>query len=226
MTHKKISVTDRLVRMMGGSDDEPQDLDAMLLIVEREADGAMPGFEAFFFNRGGDLCVREDAPRRALGYYGRAIDAYLRAGRYDSAAAVCRKILRLAPDAVRARCTLAWIAVGKGLIADASSQVDAYVQAAYRQGKIDLARYHLARMGQVAEDPDLAYQIGESLLNLGDAAAADIVFGRALAIGRGEILPSTESEERWNVVLDAALRGPQDMDETTDETEDDMEKAA
>src|SRR2546421_12372724 len=88
-------------------------LERQLKALEAQADEAMPGFGAQFLNRAGDLCLEARLNRRALVYYGKAIDSYLHGGRYDPAAAVCRKLLRVSPHSVRAHCTLAWLALGE-----------------------------------------------------------------------------------------------------------------
>ena len=74
-------------------------------------------------------------------YYGRAVDAYLNAERWESAAAMCRKILRSQPTSVRARCTLSWLAIGKGFVADAQTQIMDYAEAAYLFGRESLAAF-------------------------------------------------------------------------------------
>src|SRR5690606_16963117 len=88
-----------------------QRLEQELGSLERQAAAASPGYETQFLNRAGNLCVEAGQPDRALGYYGRAIDAYLESGRYAAAEVLCGKLLRIAPDAVRVRCTLAWLAL-------------------------------------------------------------------------------------------------------------------
>jgi hypothetical protein len=91
-----------------------QSLTRELQSLERQAREASPGYETQFLNRAANLCQEAGHVDRALIYYGRAIDAYLESGRFSAAEVVCRKILKMAPATVRARCTLSWLAIGKG----------------------------------------------------------------------------------------------------------------
>ena len=98
-------------------------LEAELQELERQVTAASPGYETQFLNRAGNLCVEAHQPARALGYYGRAIDAYLESGRFGAAEVLCRKVLQIAPQAVRARCTLAWLTLGKGFHGETRAEI-------------------------------------------------------------------------------------------------------
>lgn len=182
-------------------------LEKQLRSLEDQAEVALPGFDAQFFNRAGDLCVEARYSTRALGYYGRAIDAYLRAGRYNAAGAVCRKLLRISPGAVRARCTLAWLSIGKGLLSDAEHEVDEYVHAAVASGEADLARKQVRLMTEASRDPELRAHLADHLHKLGDPETAARI--------RDEVHPEDEPREEaevlWSRVLRAALMGPEDL---------------
>lgn len=181
-------------------------LEKQLRSLEQQAEIALPGFDAQFFNRAGDLCVEVKDRARALGYYGRAIDAYLRAGRYNASGAVCRKLLRISPGSVRARCTLAWLSIGKGLLGDAEWEVDEYVEAAVTAGQADLARRHLRMMAEATYNPELRALLTDHLHKLGDEHAAE------LAGPPPETEPAREEAEAlWSRVLRAALMGPEDL---------------
>ncbi len=182
-------------------------LDKRLKSLEQQAEIALPGFDAQFFNRAGDLCVEAQERSRALGYYGRAIDAYLRAGRYNAAGAVCRKLLRISPSAVRARCTLAWLSIGKGLLSDAQWEVDEYVQAAVDAGQADLALTQIWLMAEATYNPQLRALLADHLHKLGDSDAARRVMDSE-ALGDE---PKEEAEALWSRVLRAALMAPEDM---------------
>lgn len=187
--------------------DRDRGLEKQLASLEQQAETALPGFDAQHFNRAGDLCVEADDPSRALAYYGRAIDAYLRAGRYNAAGAVCRKLLRMSPNAVRARCTLAWLAIGKGLLTDATREVDEYVRIAAESGQTDLALAQIRLMAEATHDPDMRALLADHLRTLGDQEAAE----RATEM---EAVPDDQREEaeaRWSRVLRAALMAPEDM---------------
>ena len=179
-------------------------LDKQLRALEQQAEIALPGFDAQFFNRAGDLCVEGQDRDRALAYYGRAIDAYLRAGRYNAAGAVCRKLLRISPGSVRARCTLAWLSIGKGLLGDAQWEVDEYVDAAVAAGQSDLAARQLRMMADATYDPELRALLTDHLAKLGDADAA------VPEPPEGQTARE-EPEALWSRVLRAALMGPEDL---------------
>src|SRR6185369_14677359 len=101
----------------------------------------------------------------------------LRAERWESAAAMCRKILRAAPSSERARCTLSWLAIGKGFVADAQTQVTDYAETAYREGREFLAANQICRMGELTPSALLRITMAEQLLSLGADRAADHLFG-------------------------------------------------
>ena len=182
-------------------------LEARLQSLEQQAEIALPGFDAQFFNRAGDLCVEAGEERRALGYYGRAIDAYLRAGRYNASGAVCRKLLRISPGAVRARCTLAWLSIGKGLLGDAQHEIDEYVEASVAAGDADLARRHLKMSAEATRNRELRSRLADHLHTLGDTEAAERVRGS----DPDTEAPAEEPEALWSRVLRAALMGPEDL---------------
>lgn len=188
--------------------DEPpsgRGLEKQLRALEQQAEIALPGFDAQFFNRAGDLCVEGQDRDRALGYYGRAIDAYLRAGRYNAAGAVCRKLLRISPGSVRARCTLAWLSIGKGLMGDAQWEVEEYVDAAVAAGQGDLAARQLRMMADATYDPELRALLADHLHKLGDDESASLIPAPDADAER------EEPEALWSRVLRAALMGPEDL---------------
>jgi predicted Zn-dependent protease len=180
------------------------ELERRLRSLDEQAELALPGFDAQYFNRAGDLCVEAGQGDRALTYYGRAIDAYLRAGRYNASGAVCRKLLRVAPDAVRARCTLAWLSIGKGMTADARREVGDYVVAAIAAGQVELARKQLRLMGRATRNPELRTLLAEQLRELGDSTAA----ARLL---EPPPVRDADDDALWSSVLRAALMGPDDL---------------
>lgn len=182
-------------------------LEKQLKALEQQAEIALPGFDAQFFNRAGDLCVEAQDRTRALGYYGRAIDAYLRAGRYNAAGAVCRKLLRISPGSVRARCTLAWLSIGKGLLSDAQWEVNEYVESAVSAGQGELARLQLRMMADATYNPELRALLADHLQKLGDPEAAD----EAMAVPDEGAAEREEPEALWSRVLRAALMGPEDL---------------
>jgi tetratricopeptide (TPR) repeat protein len=195
-----------IFRSQRDSPDASRNLARQLESLEQQAEIALPGFDAQFFNRAGDLCVEAQDRDRALNYYGRAIDAYLRAGRYNAAGAVCRKLLRVSPGSVRARCTLAWLSIGKGLLGDAEWEIDEYVQASVAAGQADLARSQLRLMMGATHDADLRALLADHLRRLGDDEAQ-----AEIGAEPPEEPPREEAEALWSRVLRAALMGPEDL---------------
>lgn len=171
--------------------------------------GAHP--EAAAFNTAGDLCSEAGLPGRALSYYGLGIDAYMKQERWDSAAAICRKVLRLSPTAVRARCTLAWLAIGKGLSAEAQSQIRGYVRAAMMAGRDSLAVSQLKRMGDSVANLGVRQVVAELLLDLGADRAADHLFGVVYGERNFQRRPMDMGEMLWPTVRRAALLGPAEL---------------
>lgn len=196
-----------IFRNLGDVSGPEPGLEKRLQSLEQQAEIALPGFDAQFFNRAGDLCVDSDETPRALGYYGRAIDAYLQAGRYNAAGAVCRKLLRISPDAVRARATLAWISIGKGLLEEAQREVDAYVDSAVAAGEPELARRQLRMMAEATHNRDLRALLADHLTKLDDPGSA----GRIMAREPKPHATAEEAEALWSRVLRAALMGPDDL---------------
>lgn len=188
------------------SEPEPG-LEKRLQSLEQQAEIALPGFDAQFFNRAGDLCAEARENDRALGYYGRAIDAYLRAGRYNASGAVCRKLLRISPGSVRARCTLAWLSIGKGLLSDAQREVDEYVDAAVAAQQVDLARKQIRMMADATYNQELRVLLADHLHKLDDSRTAE----KIMATDPEDQGPKEEAEALWSRVLRAALMGPEDL---------------
>jgi tetratricopeptide (TPR) repeat protein len=194
--------------------DTAQRLERELQSLEQQARTASPGYETQFLNRAGNLCVEAGEPKRALGFYGRAIDAYLESGRFSAAEVVCKKVLEIAPNAVRTRCTLAWLAIGKGYRAGADQDIAEYVNAAKRAGQEALAARQLHMMAEAAVSPELRERLAEHLLDLGEAADADRVFATVYQERNGlRASPITDEGKLWAKLLKAALMGPQELKE-------------
>ena len=160
----------------------------------------------------GDLALSSGQRRRALGYYGRAIDTYLSGARYDAAAAVCRRVLRVEPRAVRTRATLAWIALGRGVHSNARREIEEYVRAALRAGEEQRAARQLALMAQATLDPDLRRVVAELLGRLGAVKEAERVITEMSESSLRRMPSAEEQEAVWAKVLHAALMGPRDLD--------------
>ena len=180
--------------------------------IDWEVQHASLDRRAQLFNSAADLCLQEGEYLRALRYFGCSIDAYLEAGHHDAAPALCRKVIRLVPDVVRTRSTLASISLAKGMFRDAEEEIAEYVRAAAARQQEELAAKRLRLMGIATEHEQIRMQIGEYLLELGDPVAADTIFGRVYAERNGlRPLLSEDEEERWGRLLPVALMGPTEM---------------
>lgn len=176
-------------------------LSAMLRSMEARAKQAeYPDQRARILNLAGDLCFDAGERERSLGYYGRAIDIHVAHHEYAAAVAICQKIVRLTPEVVRARCTLAWMAIARGLIQEAQTRISDYTHAAENAGQARLARAHLLMMAEVIENRDLLLTIAEALIELGDGENADRVYGAAFGCAY-EHRMSGDTDERWRTVL-------------------------
>jgi tetratricopeptide (TPR) repeat protein len=176
-------------------------LNAMLRSMESRAKAAeYPDQKARIMNLAGDLCFDAGERERALGFYGRAIDLHVMHEQYSAAVAICQKIVRLTPEVVRARCTLAWMAIARGLIQEAQERVAEYKDAAEAKGQTRAARAHLLMMAEVTEDRELLVTIAEQLIELGDAENADRVYGAAFGCNFEHRMPG-DADQRWHTVL-------------------------
>ena len=161
---------------------------------------AAPRERAFLLKRAGDVCVGLDEPRKALGWYGRAVDQFLELGDAEQAALLCRLIIFVQPEAVRARCTLTWIAIGREDHADALEQLTAYVDAARRAAQVPLTVEQLTWMFGASSSPELRHRIVAGLRYLGEPARAE-----ALAPQLAETPAPLPREQLWARVLDATI---------------------
>ena len=185
--------------------DTPNELDAALAPIRESLDAADGHERAVLLRRAGDVCVRMGEARKALGWYGRAVDQYMEMGASDQAARVCREIIHVQPDAVRARCTLAWIALGAEKHAEAGRLLSDYVSAALRAGQMALAVQQLGWMFDATRSESTRARIVVGMLKLGDTERAE-----ALAAQFEGPLPATgqDREELWARVLQAAVGVP------------------
>jgi tetratricopeptide (TPR) repeat protein len=181
-------------------------LDAVLPAMERRAELSMlPDERARILNLAGDMCFDAGQRERALHFYDRSIDTYLNAGLYAAGVAVCQKVVRLTPEVIRARCTLAWMAIARGMLEEARERIRDYAEAARRLSDARIAWGHLRMMAEVCESHEVLETLAEALMQLGDVRGADRVYGAALG---GELrqrkLPE-QADERWKVVMERIM---------------------
>lgn len=176
------------------------DLDRIEEELRRVPEGSASA--ARLYNRSGDLHLSKGDPAAALLRYGHAIDTYMQAGEYDSAIAVCRKVLRLMPNVVRARCTLAWLCIGKGFLDIAREQLEAYAQASKAAGHGSLAAQQLRLMARYAGQRQFRLFLADCLEALDDLSGAERVRTTADEPGR---------PVSWNPIVFAALLSPDEL---------------
>ena len=189
---------------------EQEDLQELLDKVERlqvEAlQSRMPGEASIALNQAGDLLLRTGDLFTALEMYGRAVDNLVEADRFEAATALCRKIIRTAPEVVRARCTLTWLAIGAGFTAEVEQRVNDYIFAAEFAGRQKLAAAQLKCMSAVVVDMhDVRLMLAEYLLRLGDDRGADAMFGEVFTERNRGTMRLVDQEQRWRDVRRAAL---------------------
>lgn len=169
--------------------------------LERKAQRVAFGMDGYIYNEAGDLCVAAQREFEARRYFGRAIDGFLDAGRFDVAHAIARKMLRLYPDVVRARCTLAWIAIGRGIRPEISGALNGYAGAARELGMDRPLVRELAWMADIVANRETLMEIGEWLLDTGASHEADRVFLRAFFRPEPAV-----AEAPWPYIVDYAKR--------------------
>jgi tetratricopeptide (TPR) repeat protein len=185
---------------------KPIDLERVLPAMDRRAELAATAEErARIYSLAGDLCFEAGRRERALHYFDRAIDTYLAASLYAAGGAVCQKVVRLTPDVIRARCTLAWVAIARGMLTEAQDRIREYAEAATRLEDARLAWGHLRMMAEVCADHDVLEALAEALARLGDQRGAELVTEAAHGGQlRHRKLPPEETEQ-WRVVIERLL---------------------
>lgn len=155
--------------------------DALRELSQRMRHDMTPDQRARLMNMAGDLCMQAVQRQRALLYFDASIDLYISAGSFAAAAAICEKLVRLNPQIIRARCTLAWLAIARGLDDEAQRRVEEYGEASIRLERPTIAQRQLRAMAQEVDSEPVMEAIAHALLKLGDAVSADRVFGQAHA---------------------------------------------
>jgi tetratricopeptide (TPR) repeat protein len=175
--------------------------DALQELAERMREDLAPEPRARLMNMAGDLCFEAGQRERALLYFDAAIDLYLSAGRFASGAGICEKLVRLNPQVVRARCTLAWLAIARGLDDEAARRVDEYGQAALRLERPTVAQRQLRAMAEEVDSEDVLDAIAHALLKLGDPTSADRVFKFIHVPGTHTRREYRDTEERDRAII-------------------------
>src|SRR5690606_27470292 len=191
------------------------ELQEQLDALEKRAAGQERHIQARLYNTAADLCLRAGDHSRAKAYSGRAIDAYLEAGYFGAAAAMCRKLIRFAPDVIRARATLAVLYLGKKLVEDSAFEVelvDDYIRAARHEGDETLLTHRLRVMAHATANQELRVLIAQRLRELGAGEAGRRILHTIYREINGLIEPpQLDPAEQWGRLLRAALMTPQEL---------------
>lgn len=190
-------------------------LQPQLDALEKRAVGQDRHIQARLYNTAADLCLRGGDLAGAKVYSGRAIDAYLEAGMFGAAAAMCRKLIRFAPDVIRARATLAVLYLGKKLVEDSAFEVelvDDYIRAARQEGHEELLTHRLRVMAHATANQELRVLIAQRLLELGDGEAGRRILHTIYREINGLVEPpQLDPAEQWERLQRAALMSPQEL---------------
>ncbi|MEN8374355.1 MAG: hypothetical protein ABFS34_02785 [Gemmatimonadota bacterium] len=167
-------------------------------------------FKAMKLKQAGERAAEAGQEARAKEFLGRAVDAYLGNGYYDSAASICRRLVELYPDVVRARGTLAFLSLAEdlehssfdGVAQDARREIGLYVKAAKAKDNDKYAAERLRIMAEATGQEEIREMIAEHLMELGDTEGADAVYGRVFAT-RNETEGEAEFDQRahWSRAL-------------------------
>lgn len=154
-----------LSRLFGSKSSSPRggDIEARLEELEKEAEKARPGYVGSALNRAGDLALKAEQHDRAVGFYGRAIDAFLDDAQRELARGVANKIIRVRPTAIRTLCTITWLDLAARHQASALMHLRDYVNAAAEAGQQQRAATQIHLMAKMSPDSEFIDAVADSL---------------------------------------------------------------
>lgn len=199
-----------LISVIPGFRNDPVRIRQTLLALDRQARLGPAGENARTYKKIGDLCVNMGEQKRALSYYGRAIDAYLLSSDFDAAERLCRMVIAAVPQVVRTRGTLAFLTLRNGYSSAFETELKGYVSAAKRAGEGELAATRLRLMAAVTHEDDMVrLLIDQQLERLGERSngLGELVGGFGADGRRFVALPGNQ-RDRWAFVLRLAITGP------------------
>jgi tetratricopeptide (TPR) repeat protein len=116
--------------------------------------GTVTGVDPGLYNRVGDLYLRTGDLSRAVGAYEAVVDLYERQELYPNAVALCKKILRNAPDQVHAHRRTGRLLARSGLPAEARQSYAEYARALQNDGHADEALGALEELYELIPDDE------------------------------------------------------------------------
>lgn len=170
-------------------------------LTEQMRGDISPEQRARLMSQAGDMCYEAGQRERALLWFDACIDLYLSLGRFAASAAICDKLVRLNPQVIRARCTLAWLAIARGLDDEATRRVEEYGLASLRLERPTVAQRQLRAMAEETDSESVLEAIGHALLRLGDAVSADRVFAMVESPSSRRRQEYASSEERDRAII-------------------------
>lgn len=153
--------------------------------------------------RAGDIARDARQRHEALVFYGRAIDAYLAAGRHRDAESVCRGIIAMEPEVIRTRYTLTAIAVGRGKVRQTRERLSDYMDAVTRSQAAAQAVPSLLELAAATSDSAVRRLIADALT---EAGRPDL--GEQVAAGTA----ATPTTPGWDQAVHAAFTRPDEVD--------------
>lgn len=166
---------------------ETPDIDAPLLRQANTLVGQARDSEvsqrAPLLNHAGALFREAGAHPRAMQAFGMAIDSLTECDRLDAAIAQCRRILRLSPSVVRARCTLTFLLAERGDVEEAAAEMERYVEAARRAGVTEIAVRRLRLLSAHPTASRIASAVDRAFVALGaERRTPELADGLPLAV--------------------------------------------
>ena len=186
-------------------------IDTELKNLEQQATTAQESARGQIFNRAGDLAFGAGMTHKALVYYGRAVDAYLEAGYLGPAKAMCRKILRAYPGAVRAHCTLACLAAHGEHVREVEAEIRFFVDASKRTRTERLTIPRLRLLGDAVQDPQVKELVAGVLAEMGDALGSERIRVQMQAEAALADSPPSPEELQWQKLVRAAALDPDEL---------------
>ena len=180
------------------------------LRIGRAAEGSHPlgnaddvVHEAAILLRAAEIAREAGQRYEALGFYGRAIDACLRAGLTRKAEALCKHVIEMEPEVIRSRYTLAAIAVARNDVKGARKRLTDYMDAVGSSKAEHMAVPPLLELAGSTANPAMRDLVAGALRRAGRPDLADAVeHGTGATAGRSD----------WSRAVGAALKGPGDLD--------------
>lgn len=168
------------------------------LALQEEATGTA---DISLYNRIGDLYLRCGDPERALASYAKAADQYEDQQLYSNAIALCKKMLRNAPDHSEAHRRVARLFTLSGLDAEARSHYIEYCDQVVTAGQELYAVEALSEYAELAGTEDSRLLLAERLESLGHVPQAVGELQKVWEARARERGPAAEIRE-WILRLD------------------------